>query len=236
MLGKRLRDCATTALLVVLLPGCTAVPGPTSSASPAPSPSPSLSASASPTAVPTTLPASPTPPAPRRRLACRQALSTTASPTGPYRRAIPWSLGRASASSHQLCWSRSTSASTPKESRRTFASPSDSVRPCLPADSSTSRSSAARTTRSPAVRGDGRLSAVFFTAQGPASGAAPVTGDGSPVLQGLVKVDEFEGYLNYGLGLQLAPQSDQVRLVRCGHLQYVDNRSAPYVVFVDVQG
>lgn len=86
------------------------------------------------------------------------------------------------------------------------------------------------------VAGDARLSAVFFTANGPASGTAAITGDGKPVVQGVMEVEDFEGYVGYGLGLQTAPQSDQVRLVRCGHLQYTDTRPAPYVVFVDIQG
>jgi hypothetical protein len=85
------------------------------------------------------------------------------------------------------------------------------------------------------VAGNAKLSAVFFTAHGLVPGSVPVTGDGQPVVAGVVKVDDFEGYLGYGIGLQVAAQSDQVHLVRCGHLEYTDTRSAPYVVFVDIQ-
>jgi hypothetical protein len=86
-----------------------------------------------------------------------------------------------------------------------------------------------------AVPGNAKLSAVLHTASGPAT-AVTVTGDGKPVVQGVVKYDDFEGYLAYGIGIQTAAGSDQVRLVRCGHLQYTDDRPAPYVVFVDIQG
>ncbi|MBB5867717.1 hypothetical protein F4553_001096 [Allocatelliglobosispora scoriae] len=86
------------------------------------------------------------------------------------------------------------------------------------------------------VEGNSKLAATFFTAGGPATGSVTPTGDGKPVVAGLVEVEDFEGYLGYGLGLQTAAQSDQVRLVRCGHLQYTDTRPAPYVVFVDIQG
>jgi hypothetical protein len=85
------------------------------------------------------------------------------------------------------------------------------------------------------VPGNAKLSAVFHTAAGPASGSVTITGDGKPVIAGIVKYDDFEGYLAYGLGLQVAANSDQTRLVRCGRLQYTDGRSAPYVVFVDIQ-
>jgi hypothetical protein len=86
------------------------------------------------------------------------------------------------------------------------------------------------------VPGNAKLSAVFHTAAGPASGTVAVTGDGKPVIQGVVRYDQFEGYLAYGIGLQTASNSDQTRLVRCGRLQYTDGRAAPYVVFVDIQG
>jgi len=85
------------------------------------------------------------------------------------------------------------------------------------------------------VAGNAKLSAVFHTAGSPTTGTVAITGDGKPVVQGVVKFDDFEGYLGYGLGLQVASGSDQVRLVRCGHLQYTDGRAAPYVVFVDIQ-
>jgi hypothetical protein len=85
------------------------------------------------------------------------------------------------------------------------------------------------------VPGNAKLSAVLHTASGPST-PVTVTGDGKPVVQGVVKYDDFEGYLAYGIGLQTAAASDQVRLVRCGHLQYTDDRAAPYVVFVDIQG
>jgi hypothetical protein len=86
-----------------------------------------------------------------------------------------------------------------------------------------------------AVPGNAKLSTVLHTANSPTT-AVNVTGDGKPVVQGVVKYDDFEGYLAYGIGIQTAANSDQVRLVRCGHLQYTDSRPAPYVVFVDIQG
>jgi hypothetical protein len=86
------------------------------------------------------------------------------------------------------------------------------------------------------VPGNAKLSAVFHTAASPASGSVTITGDGKPTVPGVVKYDDFEGYLGYGIGIQVASATDQVRLVRCGHLQYTDGRSAPYVVFVDIQG
>jgi hypothetical protein len=235
MVGKRLRHCATTTLLLVLLPGCTAVPGPTSSASPSPSPSPSLSASASPTTGPTTAPASPTPgatpPAGMPAGAINYSVTDWAIPSGD-----PLELG-SSLGQFPPALLESVDIGKHPEGKPPYVRLSFRFREAVP----TCRLQYVREFRGTndkvvPVTGDGHLSAVFFTARGPASGAAPVTGDGSPVLQGLAMYDEFEGYLNYGLGLQLAPQSDQVRLVRCGHLQYVDNRSAPYVVFVDVQG
>jgi hypothetical protein len=85
------------------------------------------------------------------------------------------------------------------------------------------------------IPGNAKLSAVLHTAAGTASGSVTITGDGKPTIQGVVKYDEFEGYLGYGIGIQVASATDQARLVRCGRLQYTDDRSAPYVVFVDIQ-
>lgn len=83
------------------------------------------------------------------------------------------------------------------------------------------------------VAGNAKLSAVFHTAA--TKGKVAVTGDGKPTVAAVVKYDDFEGYLGYGVGIQVAAGSDQVRNVRCGRLQYTDGRAAPFVVFVDVQ-
>ena len=47
---------------------------------------------------------------------------------------------------------------------------------------------------------------------------------------------DFEGHLTYGLGLQVAPNSDQVLLVRAGELTKPDGAGGMfYVVYVDIQ-
>jgi hypothetical protein len=236
MVGKRLLGYATTALLLILLSGCTDVPGTTSSASRSPS------ASASPSALPTTATAlptasptpsrtpGPTPPAGMPSGAINYSVTDWAIPSGD-----PLELG-SSLGQFPPALLESVDIGKHPEAKPPFERVSFRFREATP----TCRLQYVKDFRGTddkvvPVKGEAHLSVVFFTAQGPASGPAPVTGDGSPILQGLAKYDEFEGYLNYGLGLQLAPQSDQVRLARCGHLQYTDNRSAPYVVFVDVQ-
>jgi hypothetical protein len=85
------------------------------------------------------------------------------------------------------------------------------------------------------VAGNAKLSAVLHTAAGPMGKTVKPTGDGKPTVQAVVKYDDFEGYLAYGIGIQVAPDSDQVRPFRCGRLQHTDTTEAPFVVFVDVQ-
>jgi hypothetical protein len=85
------------------------------------------------------------------------------------------------------------------------------------------------------VAGNAKLSAVLHTAAGPMGKTVKPTGDGKPTVQAVVKYDDFEGYLAYGIGIQVAANSDQTRPVRCGRLQHTDTTDAPYVVFVDVQ-
>jgi hypothetical protein len=47
---------------------------------------------------------------------------------------------------------------------------------------------------------------------------------------------DFEGHLTYGLGLQVAPNSDQVLLVRAGELTKADDTGGTYyVVYVDIE-
>jgi hypothetical protein len=230
MLRKRLPIAATATLLIAALVGCTNVPAPGSSTSP--SVPASGSASAAPTAPASSL--SPTPsstgPVGVPPGAVNYSVTDWAIPSGTWLELGP-SLGQIPRATLE-----SVEFGKHPEGKPGFTRVSFRFRDAMP----TCRLQYVKEFRGTSdkvvpVAGDAHLAAVFFTAQGPASGAAPVTGDGSPVVQGIAKYDEFEGYLNYGLGLQTAPQSDQVRLVRCGHLQYTDNRTAPYVVFVDIQ-
>ena len=47
---------------------------------------------------------------------------------------------------------------------------------------------------------------------------------------------DFEGHLTYGLGLQVAPNSDQVLLVRAGELIKADDAAGTYyVVYIDIE-
>ena len=55
-------------------------------------------------------------------------------------------------------------------------------------------------------------------------------------LKGYGSAGDFEGHLTYGLGLQVAPDSDQVLLVRAGELTKPDGAGGMfYVVYVDIQ-
>jgi len=231
MPGKRLPLAATAALLIAALVGCTNAPTPGSSGSASPSAPATGSASAAATTAASSpsAPSSTSPPAIPPG-AINYSVTDWAIPAGTPLELGP-SLGQIPRATLE-----SVEFGKHPEGKPGFTRVSFRFRDALP----TCRLQYVKEFRGTndkvvPVAGNAHLAAVFFTAQGPASGVAPVTGDGSPVVQGIAKYDEFEGYLNYGLGLQTAPQSDQVRLVRCGHLQYTDNRTAPFVVFVDIQ-
>lgn len=65
---------------------------------------------------------------------------------------------------------------------------------------------------------------------------APEEAIGFQNLKSYGSAGDFEGHLTYGLGLQVAPDSDQVLLVRAGELQKPDAEGGVYyVVYVDVQ-
>jgi hypothetical protein len=62
--------------------------------------------------------------------------------------------------------------------------------------------------------------------------AAPPATIGFQNLKGYAPAGDFEGYVTYGLGLQVAPNSDQVLKIRVGELHKPDGS---YVVHFDVQ-
>lgn len=65
---------------------------------------------------------------------------------------------------------------------------------------------------------------------------APAATIGFHNLKSYGSAGDFEGHLTYGLGLQVAPDSDQVLLVRAGELERPDGAGGTYyVVYVDVE-
>jgi len=62
--------------------------------------------------------------------------------------------------------------------------------------------------------------------------AAPPTTIGFQNLKGYAPAGDFEGYVTYGLGLQVAPNSDQVLRIRVGELHKPDGT---FVVHFDIQ-
>jgi hypothetical protein len=74
--------------------------------------------------------------------------------------------------------------------------------------------------------GSGRSSVVDY----------PPTSLGFTGLKGYGFAGDFEGHVTYGLGIQVASNSDQVRQIRVGELKKVDRVGGTvYVVFVDVR-
>jgi hypothetical protein len=65
---------------------------------------------------------------------------------------------------------------------------------------------------------------------------APDTTIGFTNLKSYGSAGDFEGHVTYGLGIQVAPNSDQVLLVRAGELRKPDGSNGfYYVVYVDLQ-
>lgn len=65
---------------------------------------------------------------------------------------------------------------------------------------------------------------------------APATSIGYQNLKSYGSAGDFEGHVTYGLGIQVAPDSDQVLLVRAGELTKLDEAGGThYVVYVDLQ-
>jgi hypothetical protein len=92
------------------------------------------------------------------------------------------------------------------------------------------------------LQGNAFLRLVFVQAQAhDESGASTVTAKPSPslgfsALKSYGPAGDFEGHVSYGLGIQVAPGSDQVRPIRTGELKKSDSSGKYlYVVFVDVR-
>jgi hypothetical protein len=89
-----------------------------------------------------------------------------------------------------------------------------------------------------ALSGNSFLSVVFTTAQAHDDSGASTVVDaapqnvGFPNLRGYAPAGDFEGHVSYGLGIQTAPNSDQVLRIRSGELKRPDGT---YVVHFDVQ-
>jgi hypothetical protein len=87
--------------------------------------------------------------------------------------------------------------------------------------------------------GNAFLRIVFTDAQahndsgGSSVVAAPPSSIGYQNLKGYAPAGDFEGHVTYGLGLQVAPNSDQVLALRVGELKKSDGPY--YVVFVDIK-
>ncbi|MGH8824349.1 MAG: AMIN-like domain-containing (lipo)protein [Jiangellaceae bacterium] len=65
---------------------------------------------------------------------------------------------------------------------------------------------------------------------------APDTSIGFTNLKSYDSAGDFEGHVTYGLGIQVAPDSDQVLLVRAGELTKPDDSDGLYhVIYVDLQ-
>ncbi len=92
------------------------------------------------------------------------------------------------------------------------------------------------------LQGNGFLRVGFINAQAhddagtSTVGTAPDTTIGFTNLKSYGSAGDFEGHLTYGLGIQVAPESDQVLLVRAGELTKSDGSDGLYhVVYVDLQ-
>ena len=65
---------------------------------------------------------------------------------------------------------------------------------------------------------------------------APANSIGFQNIKSYASAGDFEGHVTYGLGLQVAPDSDQVLQVRAGELTKPDDAGGSYyVVYVDVE-
>ncbi len=90
--------------------------------------------------------------------------------------------------------------------------------------------------------GNSFLQLVFVDAQAhDESGRSTVMSSPAPslgfsALKGYGPAGDHEGHVTYGLGIQVAANSDQVRKIRVGELKRADGPSSyVYVVFVDIQ-
>ncbi|MBD0292308.1 MAG: hypothetical protein ICV70_01870 [Jiangellaceae bacterium] len=92
-----------------------------------------------------------------------------------------------------------------------------------------------------ALEGNGFLRIGFVDAtahddSGSTIGRAPDESLGFQNIRSYGFAGDFEGHVTYGLGLQVAPDSDQVLPVRAGELEKPDGAGGTfYVVYVDVQ-
>jgi hypothetical protein len=93
-----------------------------------------------------------------------------------------------------------------------------------------------------ALQGNAFLRVGFVNAQahddtgGSTIETAPDPTIGFTNLKSYGSAGDFEGHVTYGLGIQVAPDSDQVLLVRAGELTRSDGANGSYhVVYVDLQ-
>ena len=93
-----------------------------------------------------------------------------------------------------------------------------------------------------ALSGNSFLSIVFLSAQAHLqSGASsvlekPAPSIGFPNLRSYAPAGDFEGHVSFGLGIQTAPNSDQVLRIRAGELRKTDGSGGDlYVVHFDVE-
>jgi hypothetical protein len=92
------------------------------------------------------------------------------------------------------------------------------------------------------LQGNSFLSVVFTTAQAHDDAGASTVVEAAPAVIGFPNLrnyapaGDFEGHVSYGLGIQTAPNSDQVLRIRSGELKRPDNAGGFfYVVHFDIQ-
>jgi hypothetical protein len=92
------------------------------------------------------------------------------------------------------------------------------------------------------LSGNSFLSIVFLSAQAHLENGSssvlekPPASIGFPNLRSYAPAGDFEGHVSYGLGIQTAPNSDQVLRIRAGELRKTDGSGGTlYVVHFDVE-
>jgi hypothetical protein len=92
------------------------------------------------------------------------------------------------------------------------------------------------------LSGNSFLSIVFLSAQAHLENGSssvleqPPASIGFPNLRSYAPAGDFEGHVSYGLGIQTAPNSDQVLRIRAGELRKTDGSGGYlYVVHFDVE-
>jgi len=92
------------------------------------------------------------------------------------------------------------------------------------------------------LSGNSFLSIVFLSAQAHLENGSssvvekPPASIGFPNLRSYAAAGDFEGHVSYGLGIQTAPNSDQVLRIRAGELRKTDGSGGTlYVVHFDVE-